>query len=299
MTILQAFTKRSFNQSGLNTDGSLSLDASGTEGRKSTEWFLEPKYYCGVESTTRYRKGNSKSAVRALRGDRAIDGNVKAVAGRKGGYQAAHNRKRVKAEQQQEAARQRNRLQRCGPPYCLDEEGHYNPECPPPLPPNTSSPFHTQAPVGLDRVAGMPPNQRSHLTPSYFPSPDLGSAHDQYRNGLSSDYDHAEEPTTPPGSVHDTPVDDLSFGTKYHPYPHGFINSPEGYGYPPAPAVMSPAVFTQQQGYTLGQVTGICEPPAGIEPPPLFVHGNNLTAEDAATMFAVHARWANAGPYCG
>ena len=38
------------------------MDASAADGRKSTEWYLEPRYYDGVQSTTRYRKGNSKSA---------------------------------------------------------------------------------------------------------------------------------------------------------------------------------------------------------------------------------------------
>ncbi|KAI3391536.1 hypothetical protein diail_7180 [Diaporthe ilicicola] len=293
-----AFTKRSSNQSALNNDGSLSLDASGADGRKSTEWYLEPKYYCGVESTTRYRKGNSKNIVRVHRDGRAIDGNTKAVSGRKGGYQAAHHRKRVKAEHQQAARPRNHRLPRCGSSYPADEDGYCFIGYPPQLPPNTSSPYYPPNSSGLTRPAVMPPSRQSHPGLSYFSPPELGTIYEQHGRGLPSDLEHSAEPTTPPASGHDIPVDDVSFGTKYYPYPPGFITSPE-YGYQSAPAVKTSADYAQQPGYTLEQVTGICEPPSGIEQPPLFVHGNNLTAEDAAALFNVNPSWANAGPYCG
>ncbi|KAJ0122659.1 hypothetical protein J7T55_003174 [Diaporthe amygdali] len=296
-----AFTKRASNQAGLNSDGSLSLDASGADGRKSTEWYLEPGYYGGVESTTRYRKGNSKSAVRSHRSDRTFDGNTKAVSGRKGGVQAAQNRKRVKAEQQQEAARQRiQRLQRCGPPYYAEEDGHYYAEYPPQLPPNTSSAYYTQAQLGLTRSAGISPSRQSPLSLNYFYPQDLGNARDTHRMGLSGDLDHSTEPTTPPGSAHDSPVDDVSYGAKFRGYLPGFIANPDRYPFqqPPPATSMSPADYAQQQGYTLEQVTGIFEPPSGIETS-LFIHGSSLTAEEAAALIAANPAWANTSPYCG
>lgn len=273
------------------------MDASGADGRKSTEWFLEPRYYDGVQSTTRYRKGNSKSAGRAHRGERAIDGNVKAVSGRKGGYQAAHNRKRTKAEQQQEAARQRNqRLQQCVPHYYRDEDGHYYPEYPPQLPPNTSSPYQIQASHDPNRQTGKPPGRQSKDI-NYFQLQIVENAHGAHGKELSSDVDPAAEPTTPTCSGHDSQVDDLSYGNKYHPYLPGFFANTDG-GYHHPAAALSPPVYPQQSGYTLQQVEGIFEPPSGIEAP-LFLSGNSLTSEEAAALMAGNPSWANTGPYCG
>lgn len=274
------------------------------DGRKSTEWYLEPRYYDGVQSTTRYRKGNSKSApgIRAHRADRAVGGNVKAVSGRKGGYQAAHNRKRTKAEQQQEAARRRNsRLQQCGPHFYTDEDGRYYPEYPPQLSPNTSSPFPTQAPLSLNRLGGIPQGRQSHLNISYFQSELVENAHGAHEKGLSSDADPDAEPITPPGSGHDSQVDDLSYGNKYqHPYLPGFFANTDGsYHHPAAAAAaaLSPPIYPQHSGYTLHQVEGIFDASSGIEAP-LFVSGNSLTGEEAAALMAANSSWANAGPYC-
>lgn len=93
----------------------MSLENTCVDGRKSTEWFLEPNFYLGVESTTRYRKGNSGSRSRAAGGHPArsrlgSDGlpgggnfsHARVSAGRKGGNVAAQNRKRL-AERQQHA----------------------------------------------------------------------------------------------------------------------------------------------------------------------------------------------------
>lgn len=283
------------------------MDASAADGRKSTEWYLEPRYYEGVQSTTRYRKGNSKSApgarAHAHRGDRAVDGNVKAVSGRKGGYQAAHNRKRTKAEQQQEAARQRNqRLQHCGPHFYTDEDGRYYPDYSPQMPPNTSSPYQIQTSQGLNRHDGMPRGRQSHLNISYFQSELVGNAHGTHDKTLANDVDPDAEPTTPPGSGHDSQVDDLSYGNKYqHPFLPGFFANTDGSFQHPAPVAattLSPPVYPQQPGYSLHQVEGIFEPPSGIEAP-LFVSGNSLTGEEAAALMAANSSWANAGPYCG
>lgn len=275
------------------------MDASAADGRKSTEWYLEPRYYEGVQSTTRYRKGNSKSApgVRAHRGDRMVDGNVKAASGRKGGYQAAHNRKRTKAEHRQEAARQQNqRLQQYGPHFYADEDGRYYPEYPPQLGPNTSTPYQIQAPLSLNRHGGIPRGQQSHLDINYTQSQFPESPADTYRKGLSS------EPTTPPGSGHESQADDIAYGSKYHhPYMPGFFANADGsYHHPAAAAAaaLSPPIYPQQPGYTLHQVEGIFEPPSGIETP-LFLSGNSLTGEEAAALMAANPSWANAGPYCG
>lgn len=287
----------------MNSDGSLSLDGSAADGRKSTEWYLEPRYYRGVESTTRYRKGNSKSAAGGrARGDRAADGNVKAVSGRKGGYQAAQNRKRTKAEQQQEAARQRNqRLQQCGPHFYMDEDGRYYPEYPPQLAPNTSSPFQIQASQGLNRHAGIPRGRHPHLDMNYFQPELVENAHGAQDKGLPADVDPSAEPTTPPGSGNDSQVDDLSYGDKYHnnPYLSGFFpNTDAGYHQHQAASRLSPAVYSQQPEYTLQQVEGIFDPPSGIEPP-LFLGGQTLTSDEAAALMTPNPSWANPGPYCG
>ena len=237
-----------------------------------------------------------------------MDGNVKAVSGRKGGYQAAHNRKRTKAEQQQEAARQRNqRLQQYGPHFYTDEDGRYYPEYAPQLPTNTSSPFQIQAPLSMNRQHGaMPRSQQGHHLDIYFQSqlPESAAHDTQHGKGLSSDIDPATEPTTPPGSGHDPQVDDLSYGdNKYHPYLPGFFASNDGsypHYHPTAPvaaAALSPPVYPQQPVYTMQQVEGVFEPASGIEPP-LFLSGNSLLGEEAEAMLTANP-WTDTGPYCG
>lgn len=281
------------------------MDASGADGRKSTEWFLESRYYGGVESTTRYRKGNSKSGGRNTRGERAIDGNVKAVSGRKGGYQAAQNRKRSKAEQQQEAARQRNhRLQQHGPHYYADEDVRFYPEYPGNFPANTSSPFEIQAAPSLNRHGGMHRGRQGHLDINYFQPRLPESVHDAHGKGLSGDVDPAAEPTTPPGSGHDSHMGgDLSYDNEYHPYLPGlFVHNDASYHqHHPAAAVaattLSPSGYAQQPGYTLSQVEGVFEASSGIEVP-LFLSGKSLTSEEAAALMEANP-WANEGPYCG
>lgn len=301
MRVLQAFTKRSSNQPPLNSDGSLSLDASGADGRKSTEWFLESRYYGGVESTTRYRKGNSKSGGRNPRGDRAIDGNVKAVSGRKGGYQAAHNRKRTKAEQQQDAAPQRNqRLQQYGPHlYAADEDGRFYPEYPAQFPVNTSSPFQIQAPPSLNGHGGMPRSRHGHLDINYFQPRLPESAHDTHGQGLPGDVDPAAEPTTPPGPGHDSQMGELSYDNEYHPYMPGFLvrNDASYHHHPAAAAALSPTGYPPQAAYTLNQVEGVFDAPSGIDVP-LFLNVKDLTTEEAAAQMTANP-WANEGPYCG
>lgn len=287
MAALQAFTKRSSNQPPLNSDGSLSLDASGADGRKSTEWFLESRYYGGVESTTRYRKGNSKSGGRNTRGDRAIDGNVKAVSGRKGGYQAAQNRKRTKAEQQQEAARQRNqRSQQYGPHvYAADEDGRFYPEYPAPFPANTSSPFQIQAPPSLSGHSEMLRGRQEHLGINYF------------QPQLPGDVDTAAEPTTPPGPGQDSQMGGLSYDNEYHPYMPRFLVRNDASYHHPAAAALSPTGYPPQPTYTLTQVGDVFDGPAGIDVP-LFLTGKDLTTEEAAALMTANP-WANEGPYCG
>ncbi|KAJ4412114.1 hypothetical protein N0V82_008825 [Gnomoniopsis sp. IMI 355080] len=143
-----AFTKRNSKTplSG-NGDGSVSLDNAGVDGRKSTEWFLEPAFYAGVESTTRYRKGNSGSRSRGMgsnlgRSRLGSDGHgssaggsggvggggagfshARVSAGRKGGNVAAQNRKRL-AERQQQHARQVD-MARANPRHLQQQQHHH------------------------------------------------------------------------------------------------------------------------------------------------------------------------------
>jgi hypothetical protein len=321
----QAFTKRSLNQPALNSDGSLSLDASGADARKSTEWFLESRYYGGVESTTRYRKGNSKAGGRHTRAERAVEGNVKAVSGRKGGFQAAHNRKRTKAEQQQEAARQRNHrlhLQQYGRDFCADEDGRFYPQ---PLTEyhahfqaNTSAPFQIQTPPSLNRHAGVPRGRQSPLDINYFqPRLPDSSAHDTHGKALPAaaaggggggggggDVNAAAEPVTPPGSGHDSQqMGHAPYDNDYHhPYLPGFFIPHDTTGYhqphhPGAPVVVgaagtpSPPGYPPPPAYTFNQVEGVFEGPPGIEPP-LFISGKNLTSEEAAALVTANP-WTN------
>ncbi|KKY35266.1 putative forkhead domain-containing protein [Diaporthe ampelina] len=238
-----AFTKRSSNQPALNSDGSLSLDASGADGRKSTEWFLEPRYYDGVQSTTRYRKGNSKSAGRAHRGrERKLNSNKKQLGSEIN--------------------------------VCSNIQASHDP----------------------NRQTGKPPGRQSKDI-NYFQLQIVENAHGAHGKELSSDVDPAAEPTTPTCSGHDSQVDDLSYGNKYHPYLPGFFANTDG-GYHHPAAALSPPVYPQQSGYTLQQVEGIFEPPSGIEAP-LFLSGNSLTSEEAAALMAGNPSWANTGPYCG
>lgn len=275
------------------------MDASGVDGRKSTEWFLESRYYDGVESTTRYRKGNSKSGGRnTTRGDRALDGNVKAVSGRK------------------EAARQRNqRLQQFGPHlYAADEDGRFYPELEYPAhfanAANTSSPFQltARAHPSLSGHAGggMPRGRQGQLDINYF-QPRLqvpeSVVHDTHGQVLPGDVDPATEPTTPPGSGHDSQLEmgqlQMSYENDYHhPYMPGFlVRSDAGYHHPAAATTVSPMGYPPQLQYTLGQVESGFEAPSGTEIP-LFLSGKNLTTEEATAMMAANP-WPNDGPYCG
>ncbi|KAK4129791.1 hypothetical protein N657DRAFT_93247 [Parathielavia appendiculata] len=63
LSMNQAFTKRERRPSAAK-DG----DASQTDGKKSTEWYLEPWAIAGVQSTTRYRKGNQSRRSAASHG---------------------------------------------------------------------------------------------------------------------------------------------------------------------------------------------------------------------------------------
>ncbi|PSR97244.1 hypothetical protein BD289DRAFT_112716 [Coniella lustricola] len=62
-----AFSKRNAKAAIRDEDGSLSFDVAA-DTRKSTEWYLEPIFYGGVESTTRYRRGNSANRSRGAAG---------------------------------------------------------------------------------------------------------------------------------------------------------------------------------------------------------------------------------------
>lgn len=110
-------------------DGNCVIDS-----RKSTEWVLDPKFYSGVKSTTRYRRPNGSNRSRGAssghgKGARAAGGgggagmgagvggteggggtsaasNARVSAGRRGGHVAAQNRKRNRAAEKQQQHQQ-------------------------------------------------------------------------------------------------------------------------------------------------------------------------------------------------
>lgn len=107
------------------------LDAnSGVDSRKSTEWVLDPQFYSGVKSTTRYRRphggnrsrgtnhGHGKGARAGGAGNGVVGGsgaeggstsaasNARVSAGRRGGHVAAQNRKRNRAAEKQQQQQQ-------------------------------------------------------------------------------------------------------------------------------------------------------------------------------------------------
>ncbi|KUI55748.1 Forkhead box protein J3 [Cytospora mali] len=318
-----AFSKRSPKQTGLNSDGSVSLEASSADGRKSTEWFLEPQFYDGVESTTRYRKGNNRGASRTSRGSRLADGTAhslsRVAAGRKGGYQAAQNRKKVKAEQYHHAARQHqgrhhhhhNNLQRQAvthqyyPSECYPEYTSHHPHQTSPLSsPMPSSSYQTGFGVPAVRASLVSSEDQYHDTQNrhfgannYFHSEDLVNGHVKRSRTLQSDNDQITEPTTPPGSALDSPMEDLSLsgssGNKHllqQAYVPEMMASHAEFGSNYRP--MALAAGYPQQGYSLADAV-VYEPPSGHQSP-LFA--DRLAAEDAA-LFAANAGWDGSGPY--
>lgn len=77
----QAFTKREIPQDSSPAIGTPSPET----GKKSTEWFLEPFAYAGVESTTRYRKFNGSKGRR--------NGGVSSPSSQRHAYRTATSRK--------------------------------------------------------------------------------------------------------------------------------------------------------------------------------------------------------------
>lgn len=118
----------------LNDDGTVSMDgnSSGIDSRKSTEWVLDPKFYSGVKSTTRYRRPNGSNRSRGTSsghgkgpkaagsgygmgvgangteggGSTSAASNARVSAGRRGGHVAAQNRKRSRAAEKQQQHQQ-------------------------------------------------------------------------------------------------------------------------------------------------------------------------------------------------
>lgn len=348
------------------------LDATpGADGRKSTEWFLEPRYYNGVESTTRYRKGNNRGSGRASRGAAArlaAEGTAhslsRVAAGRKGGYQAAQNRKKVKAEQQHQAAAARqqarhiqnnnnrhqhhqqaqqrhpqiHQLQRLAVPQYLPGEysysSHNNIEYAANHPQQSSSSY--QAEYGIPAIRGplgpaasenhyLDPHNRNldlnnNNNHNYFHSQELGvgggygNVNKRCSRVLQGDNDQATEPTTPPpGTALDSPMEDLSLGSK-HPQDQGqqpylvpeMVMATTGQGagfasYHHHHHHHHPAVVTTVGGVGVGvgyaqyslADTIVYEPPSGHQSP-LFT--DRLGAEDAA-LFAAGAGWDESGLY--
>lgn len=291
----------------------MSLDASCTDGRISTEWFLDPRYEEGVTSTTRYRKGNNRVAGGPSRGGGRV------AAGRKGGYQAAQNRKKGKAEKHhhQAAARKQQqgrhgsqlhqqphyRMQELAAPQyypgeyyahyaAAQQQQHQQPPPGQPMSSSTTSPY--QVGYGVPGVRGslMPASEDPYLGRS---------------RALQSDNDHISGPSTPPGSDTDSPVEDLLFGDKQPraplppqqqqqqaSYMRDVATASAGFGsyQPLAPAG---GAGYAQQGYTMADAVAY-EPRPGHEAP-LFT--DRLTAEDAALFAPSNPGWDASGAYFG
>ncbi|KAK7742249.1 hypothetical protein SLS53_004392 [Cytospora paraplurivora] len=325
-----AFIRRETKQAGLNSDGSVSLDASCTDGRISTEWFLNPNYEKGVTSTTRYRKGNNRVAGRSLRGGGRV------AAGRKGGYQTAQNRKKVKAKIHHHLAAEAARQQREGgdhlqshchmqnlvaPQYYpgseyfaeyaaqqqQQQQQYQQPPSEQPMSSTTTSPH--QAGYGAPGIRGslMPASEDLYLARS---------------RALQNENDHTSESTTAPGSEIDSPVEDLLLGNKqpqlslplplplqqpqnqqqqqqqqqHASYVRDVATTSQGVGGLAGYQPVTPAgAGYAQQNYTIADAVAY-EPRSGHESP-LFT--DRFTAEDAAQFAPDYAGWDASGAYFG
>lgn len=310
----------------------MSLDTTGVDGRKSTEWFLEPTFYAGVESTTRYRKGNSGSRSRAAANGHSgrssrlgsdghptsgggIFSHARVSAGRKGGNVAAQNRKRLADRQQRERQMEMMRPRphphhsqyMAGGGYGsaagsmsytvggygeADPYGYHHPH----------PAYSGQPPASLFSPvpgfgSGAARQQAELLGYNFFGSDDVGrDVHIKRSRTLGTENEHSE-PTTPPRSAAEDPfgntkhrefLPDMSGtggvggdGGSYNPlnsYQHGLGGMGGGHG-------GSPQQQQQQQAYSLADVTGIYDPPAGSHQPPVFMEQDlSLGSEDALLM---------------
>lgn len=284
----------------------MSLDNAGVEGRKSTEWFLEPAFYAGVESTTRYRKGISGSRSRVVgshpgRSRLGSDGHggagsgfshARVSAGRKGGNVAAQNRKRL-AERQQHA-RQMDMAR--GRPRHLQHQGHHGPARMPcggfeetiyyphyPAPhfaPSPFSPGFGRVPAAIVQVPGA---RQTDIVYNCFNSDDVGRDVDDKRSRtLGTDGDR-NEPVTPPGSTLDPPRSGDFVGK-----PCELLSEMTG-SYNPLNSYQVGVDFAQPQhqrpDYTTLDVAGVYNSPLGWPQPPVFMdQDTNLTPDDALLM---------------
>lgn len=284
----------------------MSLDNAGVDGRKSTEWFLEPAFYAGVESTTRYRKGNSGSRSRGAgnnsgRSRLGSDGHgsggggfshARVSAGRKGGNVAAQNRKRL-AERQQHARQvdiiraNPRHLQHqgyqgsAGVPYSgFDEAAYYPHYTTPQLAPSPFAPGFGRVPATI--VQGQGPSQ-TDIVYHGFKLDDVGGDADADRSQTLGTDIERNEPLTPPGSNLD-PLQSMEYGNKHRefvPELTSFHN--------PLNSYQTSVDFGQHQhlheGYTSASVMGIWEAPAGVPQPRLFVDEDvDSSPEDALLM---------------
>lgn len=285
----------------------MSLDNAGADSRKSTEWFLEPAFYAGVESTTRYRKGNNGGRSRGIgshsgRARIGSDGHgnsgrgfshARVSAGRKGGNVAAQNRKRL-AERQQQArqlemtrAHPRHLQQHRGGYHGLpgvpyggfDEAGYLHPY---PTPHLTSSPFMT----GFGGVSGLSVQEQggARQTDMVYnccnPDEIRGDGDVKHSQALGAQND--QDPVTPPDASLEVPRS-AGFGSKQREMLPEFLGS-----YNPLNSYqlgMSLGHHPQQPDGYPPVVTGIYESPAGGPQAPLFVSDDiNLSPEDALLM---------------
>lgn len=307
MFLFQAFTKRNSKAAIRDpSDGSLSFDPAAVDGRKSTEWYLEPKFYGGVESTTRYRRGNSGSRSRAAAsghssskgGGRAHDGrgsysDARVSAGRKGGNVAAQNRRRQAEKQQQQQQQARAHMAR----YAM--RAGPVPDMPPPqypsgYPMEAGRGFHNELAGAAAHLStsspfapGIAQNGR-HVEMNYFGTRDLGNNLDIKRSAtLGTDRSPPNEPVTPPGSGADPPSRSAErpggqgHGKHGEYLPDSDVLGLYGNGYAGEQQLLHGSGLRQQlSGYGLGSVTGVYVAPAGGEQPPVFY-------DDAAALFGM------------
>lgn len=298
MFFSQAFTKRNSKAAIRDpNDGSLSFDPAAVDQRKSTEWYLEPKFFKGVESTTRYRRGNSGSRSRAAAAgggghsskssSRAHDGgpgsysHARVTAGRKGGNVAAQNRRR-QAEKQQQQQQARAHMAR----FAMRNGGFHGPmpQYPPGFPVESDG-YHPLEFAGAAAAAhhptpspfaqGFAQNGR-HVDMNYFVTRDLGNNLDVKRSTtLNTDDPQSSEPITPPESAEDPPR------SKQDDYLHDSdMMGPYGGGYASGQQLHGPGPHQQLSSYNLGDVVGAFDPPAGSEQPTVFY-------EDDAALFGM------------
>lgn len=278
-----------------------------------------------MESTTRYRRGNSGSRSRAggghSRGSRhggdAHGGysHARVTAGRKGGNVAAQNRRRL-AEKQQHARAQmaavmarsdQHGLRFSGPmpiPYqgFSEQEGAVQ-HCAAPTHQPTSSAFPPGfGGGGADAIDQSQGQNTRQLDINYFRPSDIGANVEDSNNNkrptmLCTDVPpHPNEPVTPPESAADPlqPDEGLGGGGGGKHYESmadimGLYNTMDAHqGQLPAHGYDGgDQLHMPLSDCTMGSIAGIYEAPAGSQQPPVFFDPADPEAVEQAVLFGI------------